>query len=80
VTQSFVSTQRENGADQLLDYKADLVMGLGFGLKDIFQLGIGKDSLVFDLRYTASLHDLGKSDLRKAFRMRSIVLSVGVLL
>jgi hypothetical protein len=78
--QSYVSERRESGSDQLLSYKTDLVMGLGFGLKDIFQLGLGKDSFVFDLRYTAGLHDLGKAPIRKAFRMRSIVVSIGVML
>ena len=80
VANSYVSKRRKSGSDKLLAYKTDLVMGLGFGLKDIFQLGLGKDGFVFDLRYTAGLHDLGKANLRKAFRMRSIVVSVGVLL
>ena len=80
VANSYLSQRRESGSEQLLTYKTDLVVGLGFGLKDIFQLGLGKDGFVFDLRYTAGLHDLGKANLRKAFRMRSIVVSVGVLL
>ena len=80
LSQSYASVKRESGTDKMLSYKTDLVMGLGFGLKDIFQLGIGKDGFVFDLRYTLGLHDLGKAPVNKAFRMRSIVVSIGVLL
>lgn len=79
-TQNYASQAVNSDSDKLLAYKADLVVGLGFGLKDLFQFGIGKDEYEFDLRLTTGLHSLGNGDQRKALAFRSVVFSIGIRL
>ncbi len=67
----------ESGSDKLLDYKVDLVIGMGIGIKDIFRMGLGNDEFILDLRITAGLHSLGDAPARQAFNLRSAVLSLG---
>jgi hypothetical protein len=75
---TYYSAQRQKvGSDAFVSTKTDLVIGVGFTLKDILQFGIGKDEFVFDFRYTIGMNDLGDSGIRDAFTLRSIMLSVG---
>jgi len=67
----------ENGADQLLSHKLDLVVGTGFQLQDVFNLGLGKDTFSIDLRADVNLYSIGDAGMRKDFRMYSAMLSLG---
>lgn len=67
----------ESGTDKLSALKADIVIGAGFAVKDIFKMGLCKDEFVFDVRFTASLNDLGDTPFRNSFNLRSIMLSIG---
>lgn len=79
-TSSYTSERLESGSDKFGSYKTDLVAGIGFRLKDLFQFGIGKDEFVFDLRLTLGVNDLGDSGFRDAISLRSLIFSVGTKL
>ena len=78
LTQNYTSQYHENGADELLPYKFDLVMGFGFGMKDLFNFGVGKDSFILDCRFTTGINSIGDAPIRNAFKLRSFIVSLGV--
>lgn len=75
--QAYASRKVDSGTDELSAVKTDFVIGAGINLKNIFNLGIGKDEFTFDIRYTTGMHDLGGAPSRKAFVFRSIMFSIG---
>jgi len=66
-----------SGFDELIQFKTDIVFGVGFGLKDLFKFGFGKDEFNFDLRFTMGLNELGDTGKRDAVTLRSIMFSIG---
>lgn len=75
---TYYSSQKQKvGSDSFVSTKTDLVIGAGFTLKDILQLGIGKDEFIFDFRYTIGMNELGDSGIRDALTLRSFMFSIG---
>ncbi|MDY0151989.1 MAG: outer membrane beta-barrel protein, partial [Candidatus Cloacimonas sp.] len=80
LTQYYTSQELESGADKLLPYKFDFVLGIGFGLQNLFKFGVGKDSIILDCRFTTGINSIGNAPVRTAFKLSSVVFSLGVKL
>lgn len=71
------SYRSEYGADALISHKFDIVVGTGFQIKDVFNLGLGSDTFSIDLRGDISMFNLGDAKAGKDFRLISGILSLG---
>ncbi|MDD2228521.1 MAG: outer membrane beta-barrel protein [Candidatus Cloacimonetes bacterium] len=80
LSQYYKSQYHDNGADKLLPYKFDIVMGFGFGLKDLFRFGFGKDAFILDCRFTMGINPVGDAPYQTEFKLRSVVFSLGMKL
>mgnify|MGYP000861576780 CR=1 FL=1 len=79
-TKVYSSSKTESASDKLLPHKIDFVVGAGFNLKNIFNLGIGKDEFFLDFRANTGLYSLGDAPTRTEFRLYSLLFSLGVKL
>ncbi|MDZ4121234.1 MAG: hypothetical protein U1C33_02340, partial [Candidatus Cloacimonadaceae bacterium] len=74
----YSARERTSGTGKVLAHKTDFVLGLGFHIKDILELGLGRDEYVIDCRLTGGLYPIGDGDSKTEFKLRSVVLSLGV--
>lgn len=74
----YSSIRTETASDKVLPRKIDYVIGLGFNLKNIFNMGIGKDEFTIDCRFNAGMQPIGNGSTQKEFRLYSVLLSLGV--
>jgi len=71
------TVQSESGPDKLVTHQFNLVVGTGFQLKDVFRLGLYKDTFSIDLRADINMFKAGDAAERKDFRLFSAMLSLG---
>lgn len=78
--QVYASSKNDSASDKLLFHKTDFVFGLGFGLNNIFNVGVGKDEFIFDCRFSFGLYPIGNASSKKEFHLNSVLFSVGARL
>jgi len=67
----------ESGMDKLVTHQFSTVIGTGFQIKDVFRLGLYKDTFSIDLRADMSMFTIGDAGQSKDFRLYSAMLSLG---
>ncbi|PKN73880.1 MAG: hypothetical protein CVU50_01470 [Candidatus Cloacimonetes bacterium HGW-Cloacimonetes-3] len=79
-TQAYASSRQESAGDKVLFHKTDLVFGMGFNIKNIFNMGIGKDEFNIDFRFNTGMYPVGDASTNTEFKLYSAMLSIGVKL
>ncbi len=79
-THRYASSRKESGGDKVLFHKTDLVFGMGFNIKNIFNMGIGKDEFNIDFRFNTGMYPVGDASSKTEFKLYSAMLSLGVKL
>jgi len=81
---AFVSTNpgshaelQESGMDKIVTHQLRLVVGTGIQLKDVFKLGLYKDTFNIDLRADMNMFKVGDAGQSKDFKLYSAMLSLG---
>lgn len=76
----YAGSRRESAGDKVLYHKVDFVFGMGFNLKNIFNMGICKDEFSLDIRANAGLYPIGNATTKTEFKLYSVLFSLGVKL
>jgi len=75
--QVYASEKRTSASERIISQKVDFVFGLGVNLKDLFDMGVGKDEFFVDCRFDFGINPIGDATTYKDIKLFSTVLSLG---
>lgn len=76
-TQVLASNKRTSASEKVISQKIDFVFGMGFKLKDLFEMGFGKDEFFIDCRFDFGINPIGDAYNYKDIKLYSTILSLG---